>query len=170
MRRKINIFKLSLIAFIGIVIIWGCISLFMVQKLRREVFYYPDARYSKLKTEQRWIKLSSSKYAPEVVLVQEYILGPIHYHLRKGEKGSFVLNHIFLADLPSGEVMILDFDSGFSTELLSNKEGNTWWFKGLLKTLSADTKIQKLIILENGKKVALSLGNWDFKFSIPIKH
>ncbi len=165
MRKKKQFFKIGTLVLLGIVLIWGVVSLFMVQKLRKVVFYYPDARYTQLRKEQRWLKLSSREYPEVVVLTREYLLGPVHYYLRKGTKGNFTVKNIFI----DRNILILDFQKGFSAEILSDEDGYAWLLRGLLKTLSKNTKVEKVIFLEEGQKILLNLENRNLAFPIPLK-
>jgi hypothetical protein len=130
---------------------------------KTSVFFYPDMEYSALTPERRKLAFNPKKHFYEVLLVKEYLLGPLEYHLRLNISPELIAHNIWVVEDPEGKgnkTVIIDFNEEFDRELKYNNDGLEWMIKGLKQTLKENTGVRRLFLLENGKRKKAELGKW----------
>ncbi len=133
-------------------------------------FYYPDKDLKSLKSEKRNIEHSDKKnITDEERIVREYLLGPIQYDLKLPLDDKVLLKDFWFIDNPKKVAVILSFNNVFEQFVMTKNDSAWWLINGLVETIKANTKIEKLYILVDGKPFRKKVGSWNLGYAVLIR-
>jgi hypothetical protein len=130
-------------------------------------FYYPDKDLKVLKSEQRTVEVHGRDHFEES-LIRDYLLGPERYDLKLPCDNNLLVKNVWLVTNWKIKSIVINFNEDFSLFAGSNKDSAAWLLKGLMETVKAGTRADKIIIYVEDHPCREKIGNWNLAYAIPL--
>ncbi len=129
-------------------------------------FYYAKHNSTGIEGELREVE-KNKKEKIEKLLVQEYLLGPMNYNLRFDISQNLKIQDLFLVYSSKSIDAVINFNSTFLDEVEKIDE---WTLKAFLETIKVNTKIKRVLLLSDGKRIREKVGKYNLSQFIELKN